>query len=366
LIYQTAARATSGGHVGHSSQQLSVAAQKRMFEMNSKWSSLSFAVVTTVVASLGATPARAQTFAGSATGVQITVPATGTVIRAATGTLSIGGGGAHAALLVGDVPGSATGGVVTLAAGTLHSAIVGLIGTAGGASMSNVNLTVSGNQITADFLMARSSASCSPAVAGNSQLQNLVVNGQPVTVTGSPNQTISLPNGTLVLNKQQSSIGSTSASLTVDALNVTTTDAITHQQLANVVLGTTNAQIDCSGGAPPNETWTTGGGWIYGVSGGVQADSTVKGHLVYQDHGIDFRVKDTVIDSVVGGCTTTIHGYDRSGADEIEFTVTVTDSTQSGDTFSIQATGLSVPNGLYSATGPLQGGNIQVHDQACP
>jgi len=212
--------------------------------------------------------------------------------------------------------------------------------------MSNVSLTVSGNQISADFLMARGTASCSPAVNGTSQLQNLVVNSQPITVTGNPNQTVTLPNGTLVINKQTSSIGGSSASITVDALNVTTTDAITHQQLANVVLGTTNAQIDCSGGAPPNETWTTGGGWIpvglstgtFGVSGGVK-NSDFVGHLVYHDHGTNLRIKDTAITNVLPGtCSTTIIGTGQSDDGPVDFQVDVTDGG-TGDTFGIHATG---------------------------
>src|SRR3982751_3166953 len=73
-----------------------------------------------------AIPAEAQTFGGSATGAEITVPTTGTTIRAATGTVPISGGGAEAALLVGDIPASATGGVAGLSAGVMHSAIAGL------------------------------------------------------------------------------------------------------------------------------------------------------------------------------------------------------------------------------------------------
>jgi hypothetical protein len=318
--------------------------------------------------------AAAQTYGGSATGVTVTVPATGTVIRAATGSLSISGGGTSAALQVGDVPGSATGGVVSLTAGTLHSAIVGLAATGGGASMSNVNLTVSGNQITADFLMARSTATCGPGVSGTSQLQNLVINGQSITVAGTPNQTVVLSNGTVIINRQVSSTGTSSAEILVDALNITTRNTITGQELANVALATVESQIDCSGGSAPNETWTTGGGWIslpstakgtFGVSGGMETGGNFKGHLVYKDHEINFRVKDTVIDSVVGGCTTTIHGFDRSGPDEIEFTVSVTDSEQDGDSFTIQASGPGAPGMFYFATGPLQGGNIKVHDQVC-
>jgi hypothetical protein len=342
--------------------------------MNMRWS-LCSAVVIILFAWLGSLPAEAQTYGGSATGAQITVPATGTVIRAATGSLSIGGGGAHASLLVGDVPGSATGGVVTLAAGTLHSAIVGLAATGGAASMSNVSLTVSGNQISADFLMARGTASCSPAVVGTSQLQNLVINGQSIIVTGAANQTVTLSNGSVIINKQVSSIGGTSASITVDALNVTTHDPVTQQELANVVLGTTNAQIDCSGGSSPNETWTTGGGWIllssgdkgtFGVAGGVRSDSSFSGHLVYQDHGNGLRIKDTAITNVVPGvCQTTIFGTGQSDEGDVTFEVNVTDGG-TGDTFGIHAQG-AVPQGDYVA-GPtlLGGGNIKVHDQTCP
>src|SRR4051812_16901186 len=82
-----------------------------------------------------ALPASAQTYGGDATGAVVTVPATGTTIRAATGTIPISGGGAEAAMLVGDIPGSATGGVVSLAAGAMHAAIVGLYATKSEASM---------------------------------------------------------------------------------------------------------------------------------------------------------------------------------------------------------------------------------------
>jgi hypothetical protein len=153
--------------------------------MNMRWS-LRGAIVIILFASLGASPAEAQTYGGAATGAAVTVPATGTVIRAATGTLSISGGGAESSLLVGDIPGSATGGVVSLTAGELHSAIVGLDATRSEASMGNVALTVSGNQISADFLMTRAAATCGPAVAGSAELPNLVINGQSITVRAIP------------------------------------------------------------------------------------------------------------------------------------------------------------------------------------
>src|SRR5688500_19343509 len=89
--------------------------------------------------------AHAETYGGDATAVQVTVPATGTIIRAASGTLAISGGGEEASLLVGDVPASATAGVVELTAGVLHSAIVGLGRlTSAESSIGNVSLPISG------------------------------------------------------------------------------------------------------------------------------------------------------------------------------------------------------------------------------
>lgn len=56
--------------------------------------------------------------------------------------------------------------------------------------MANLNLTVGGNTITADFLMARAAAMCSQgraSVSGSSEIVNLVINGQAIAVTGEPN-----------------------------------------------------------------------------------------------------------------------------------------------------------------------------------
>jgi hypothetical protein len=104
--------------------------------------------------------------------------------------------------------------------------------------MGAIALAVSGNQISSDFLMARSTASCGPAVGGGSHLQNLVINGQSLTVTGAANQTVTLPNGSAIINEQVQTIGATSGELTVRALHVLTHDTVTRQPVADVSLGT--------------------------------------------------------------------------------------------------------------------------------
>src|SRR5438034_1573353 len=247
------------------------------------------------------------TYGGDATGAVVTVTATGTTIRAATNSLSISGGEADAALSVGDIPGSATGGVVSLAASALSSVVIGTgADTRAHAAMGAVGLTVSGNQISSDFLMARSTASCGPTVGGSSELVNLVINGQSITVTGAANQTVALPNGSAIINEQVPTVGATSGELTVRALHVLTNDTITGQPIADVALGTADAKIDCAAGWSPGEDWVTGGGSIvgadfnglatFGFVAGPGGQPT-RGHLTLKDHGTGQTVHGTVITS---------------------------------------------------------------------
>src|SRR2546428_11868089 len=124
-------------------------------------------LLTTVTAGLNLalmSSVNGATYGGDATGAVVTVTATGTTIRAATNSLSISGGEADAALSVGDIPGSATGGVVTLSASALSSVGLGTAAdTRARPAMGAVGLAGSGNQRSSDCLMARSPASCRPA-----------------------------------------------------------------------------------------------------------------------------------------------------------------------------------------------------------
>jgi hypothetical protein len=87
--------------------------------------------------------------------------------------------------------------------------------------------------------------------------------------------------------------------------------------------------------------------------------------VVYIDHGVDFTVKSTAITSVTPGCMTVIVGTGDSNAGPVTFRVTVEDLGEpgkNGDTFSIEVIGTV---SIYSASGILAGGNIQVHGQLC-
>ncbi|HEV8617301.1 MAG TPA: choice-of-anchor P family protein [Methylomirabilota bacterium] len=343
---------------------------------------LSLAILTAVLSLTLISSASSPGFGGRAAAVQVRVPATGaTITLADSGPVAASGGGVGAALLAASIPSGQTAGLVSLAAGTLHSAVVGLVGTDAEASLANVSLTISGNGVTVDFLMARSTAGCGagPAVAGSSQLANLVINGQAIAITGAPNQAVALPNGSAIINEQLPSVAGGSAQLTVNALHVTTRDALTGQPLADVVLATADTEIQCQTGSAlsAQTAWAqstepefgSGGGWIFtsggkgtfGFVAGIQADGTPTGHLVYVDHGIDFSVESTSITRVTPGsdsCTSTIEGDGTSNGAPVQFRITVHDGGEPGrsDTLQIDVAGAA----SYTASGPLAGGNIEI------
>jgi len=334
-------------------------------------------LLTTVTAGLNLalmSSANGATYGGDATGAVVTVTATGTTIRAATGTLSISGGEADSALSVGDIPGSATGGAVALAASALSSVVIGTgADTRAHAAMGAVGLTVSGNQISSDFLMARSTASCGPTVGGSSELVNLVINGQPITVTGAPNQTVTLSNGSAIINEQVPTVGTTSGELIVNALHVLTHDPITGQPIADVALGTADAKIDCAAGSSPGEDWVSGGGWIPGNAGGMATFGFVagpggspnRGHLTLKDQSTGQTIHGTVITSFTE-CSIGQSEFVGTDTNSNQFGVQAADHGDpgTGDTFQISGTD---QNGLPYGNGPkfLGGGNIQDHGFLC-
>jgi hypothetical protein len=325
------------------------------------------------------TSAYAATYGGQATGASVTVTATGTTIRANSGSLSIAGGEADAALSVGNIPGSATGGVATLAASALSSVVIGTGSTTKAhALLGAVALAVSGNQVNSDFVMARSNADCGPTVSGTSDVVNLVINGQSITVTGAPNQTVALSNGSVTINEQVQTIGATSGELTVNALHVRTNDAVTGQPVADVALGTADAKIDCADGSSPGEAWVSGGGWIVGSTGGKATFGFVagpggtptRGHFTLQDQSTNQTVFGAVIDSgtmCIGQGQSNFSGHDANSSST--FNITVTDNGEPGagrDT--LQVIAATDTNGVtYANTNQvLQAGNIQAHGFTCP
>lgn len=182
-----------------------------------RWILFALAVMGVV---LGVVPDSAHALTGQARAVQASVggaPTPVTTALADTGPLG-GPMGAlfpqidarEASLLQGAVPSLLTGDV-------LHATTIGWEDqVASEASLRNLVLSIAGNTITADFVMARANAAAGPAAAGHSTIDGLTVNGLPVLATGLPNQRIDFRGGHVIINEQQTSAGNA----TVNALHI--------------------------------------------------------------------------------------------------------------------------------------------------
>ena len=219
------------------------------------------------------------------------------------------------------------------------------------------------NQISADFLEARSIATCT-GVSGDSDIANLQLAGQQIVVSGQPNQTVSVPGVlTLVINEQMTSSSGGTNAITVNALDLTLLDG------TQVIVSSAHSDISCGVSTTVPKDFVTGGGYIvyngdrdnFGFVAGLKpGDTSPSGQLNYLDHNAGMHVKATSIDSYSGSSNTrTFTGHATiNGASDCTFTVTVTDNGEPGtgsDTFA-----MSMSNG-YSAQGTLSGGNIEIH-----
>jgi len=299
----------------------------------------------------------ATTFSGQATGVRATVLGI-TAVVADTGPLPESGGAREASLL-----NVSAGG---LSAEVVHASTVGQgDGTRSEASLANASLALEGNTVSATFLAARASALCTdqgPQISGGSEVADLVVNGQSIAVTGAPNQTIPLLVGTIIINEQNGSTSATTGEITVNALHVLIPG------VADVVIASAHADVGCGQKAcDPSKEFVTGGGWITGTPSGARANFAVAGgkepgwgHLVYFDHGQPaLQVKATAITAYtnLGGTVRRIEGTADMNGQSGTFMADVADNGEPGraDTFTLR-----LSNG-YTASGTLDGGNIQLH-----
>jgi hypothetical protein len=178
-----------------------------------------------------AVPATAQSVSGQAKAVQTSVvnPLGGTIttMLADTGAL-IGSNDARQAS-------AADGAVASILAGnTLHATTIGWPDQVKSeASVADLSVTVGGTAVGADFVMARASAVQWLPAAASVNIDGLVINGASVTVTGNPNQTITIPGGRVVINER--SQGSTG--IVVNALHIIVTG------IADVIVASATATV---------------------------------------------------------------------------------------------------------------------------
>ena len=125
-----------------------------------------------------------------------------------------------------------------------------------------------------------------------------------------------------------------------------------------------------SGSGQSCNDFTTGGGFITGPSGGKATfgfeagckcnrgeDSTLRGEVVYKDHGADLRMKSTSVTAYLekGPNSRRIQGTAKINGQDGTFQLDVTDDESAPASFIIL-----LSNG-YSATGDLNGGHIEIH-----
>jgi hypothetical protein len=281
-------------------------------------------------------------------------------ILADTGPLPSSGGSQEASLLSASAPG-------LLSVEVLHASTIGQGDRSRSeASVASLNLTAAGNAVSSTFLMTRATAMCGSggaSASGDSEIADVVVNGQPIVVTGQPNQSVNLPGGgSVILNEQTSG---RPGDITVSALHVSV------PRIVDVVVASAHADITCP---PPSQVtcdggdFVTGGGWIttpsngrgtFAVAGGIK-NGGFWGHLEYIDHGTGMKVKGTGVTAyhVTGATSRHIEGSAEIDGVSGTYHVDVADIAEPGrgvDTFSI-----TLSNG-YTAAGTLSGGNIQLH-----
>jgi hypothetical protein len=164
---------------------------------------------------------------GQAAAVRATVLGITTSL-ADSGTLSDPSQPVGTGQTVGSIPGLAS-------AESLHAAAMGWSDqVVSQASLSNLALTVAGTGISADYIQSTAQAVSGAAASGVTAIEGLMIGGVAVTATGIPNQLISLPGLSVILNEQTQ----TASGIVVNALRVRTLDGLT-----NIVVGSAQAGI---------------------------------------------------------------------------------------------------------------------------
>lgn len=182
-----------------------------------------------------AAEASTQSYSGRAFGARVKlgglVPVT--LMFSDTGNLPAGGGSLSATLLQIALAGTLTSNTVTA-------------NTSGGSGLAESRASVEdvvilpgqAAEVTAEVVRASSEATCAGA-AGSSVIVGLTFGGQAITVSGAPNQTVSIPGvATLVINEQLATPGV--PEITVNALHLTVLSDLTE-----VIVSSAHSDMSC-------------------------------------------------------------------------------------------------------------------------
>jgi len=190
-----------------------------MARLNHRYSAL--AALAVIVAGLLAwTPmlpaGNSPTPSGNARAVQATSLASDgtatTTVVADTGTLTSANDARDASQLTASVPSLVTADTPSSATISWDNEVDSY------SSVTNLSVTVGGAVITANSVLSMASAVSGPHSPNTNitMIDGLAVNGTPITVTGSKNQTVAIPGGQMTINETKSS----GNSISVNALHI--------------------------------------------------------------------------------------------------------------------------------------------------
>jgi hypothetical protein len=232
-------------------------------------------------------------------------------------------------------------------------------------------LVVAMSNSTADGSTAKSTAE-------GSTLIGLSINGStPVDVTPSPNTTIPIPGGAVILNEQiLEGDGVHTSALTVNMIHVVINDPLTGTITGDIIVASAHSDVNFVPAPKAGNAFMTGGGKLgtgrdiatFGFNAGSRGAGGLHGQLQYIDHAAGLKVHSLSIDSfgLIGEtpCVTFSGSARVNNVDGYSFTVNqACDNGEPGigrDTFYISVSG---PGVSYSRSGTLTGGNLQLHPE---
>jgi hypothetical protein len=245
------------------------------------------------------------------------------------------------------------------------------------ASVADLTINAAGQSISATFLEARAAAQCAngqASVQAESVIAELVINGDPIVVSGAVNQRIDLPavKGFVLINEQIGSASGSAGDLTVSALHIVIPALVPGSGTdTDLAIAKAHADIQCGVKfCPSDKDFVTGGGWDanprrnFAVAGGNK-NGGLWGHLLFIDHSTGMKVKGTGVTAYVIETGTTrrhIEGTCDINGSPGTYQADVDDQGEPGvnDTLTLTLT----PNGgmpVTVADGTIAGGNIQLH-----
>ncbi len=248
------------------------------------------------------------------------------------------------------------------------------------ATVENVNLL--NGLVTAKLVVAMSSStadgSTARSTAEGSTLIGLSINGStPVDVTPSPNTTIPIPGGAVILNEQIfEGDGVHTSALTVNMIHVVLNNLLTGTITGDITVTSAHSDVNFVPAPKVGNAFMTGGGKLgtgrdiatFGFNAGSREGGGLHGQLQYTDHARSLNVHSLSIDSfglITGTACVSFSGSARvNNVEGYSFTVNqACDNGEPGvghDTFAISVSG---PGVSYSRSGTLTGGNLQLHPE---